>query len=129
MSSIEVRWMDDEKSILLYEIREAWTLEQFFKLARQISLMSSAAQHQINLIGYIDPRLPLPSGNFLSSARIALGMFPYNIDLFVTVGGHHYIVTVMEMFSRTIKKPHIKLAATVEEALNLINKDRANKSQ
>jgi hypothetical protein len=61
---IRVGWHDDDKTIILYQIEDDWTVADFFALAVQIDRMIDMVDHVVDIIG-VYHRAHIPSGDFI----------------------------------------------------------------
>lgn len=64
---IRVGWYDDEKTIILYHVEDAWTVADFFALVVQIERMIDVVDHVVDIIG-VYHRASIPSGDFIADA-------------------------------------------------------------
>ena len=130
---IQVRWYDDDRSILLYQIENDWAAADFFALSVQIDRMIDMVDHVVDIIG-VYHRANIPSGDFIRDA----GDVPFRKrhprrgkEFFV--GMNYFLNTMAVILQNTYPNRYdLALAPTIEEAHSRIldlKKKRSKKSK
>ena len=127
---IEVRWYDDERSIILYRIEGDWSVVDFFALSGRIDRMIDTVDHMVDVIG-VYHRANMPTGDFLRDAGEPPARTRHRRrgkEIFV---GMNYFLNAMAV---TLQKTYpgiydLALAPTIEEAHRRILDLRQKRSQ
>jgi hypothetical protein len=114
---IQVRWYDDDKTIILYQIEDDWSVADFFASSLQIDRMIDTVDHVVDIIGVFH-RANMPSGDFIDDA----GSVPFRKrhsrrgkEFFV--GMNYFLNTMALTLQKTYPgKYDLALAPTIEEA-------------
>jgi hypothetical protein len=68
--SIQIRWFDDEKRILLYEFVGVWTWEDLYAVLKQATEMSLSVNHPVDAIVDLTRNGSTPMGALLNLRQI-----------------------------------------------------------
>jgi hypothetical protein len=128
---IQVKWYDDTKTVILYQIENDWSVADFFALSVQIDRMIDMVDHIVDIIG-VYHRARIPSGDFINDA----GSVPFRKkhprrgrEFFV--GMNYFLNNMAATLQRTYPGVYdLVLAPTVAEAhqqIILLQEKRASR--
>ncbi len=68
--SIRVQWLDDHKTVILREIVECWTWDEFYKSLYGVSTMLRSIGHTVHLVEDFSQASDFPGNEFMSDRTI-----------------------------------------------------------
>jgi hypothetical protein len=124
--SIDVRWDDEERTIIHFTYEGAFTWDELAAVHREMGEMMDGVNRQVDVITEFANAV-IPDGaltNFPRVVRLTFLLDP-RIRLMVVVGADRFACALVELFGRlygVVDK--LKLTATLEEACEIIAEHR-----
>jgi hypothetical protein len=94
-TAIEVRWENDEKTVLRQHFRSHWTLVDYDDSIRQLWAMIGEVDHTVHIITDSQHSISHVSALILDHFRWALDTMPKNVGLMVIVADNHCKAAVL----------------------------------
>ena len=118
--SVNVRWEDEEETILLLEFSGAWTTEDYLNAAEEARQLILSKSYRVCLISSFEPNQMLPQG-FLIKVYKFQRQIPPNQSLSVVVGTSPFVRSVFSVLQKVTARTggRIRLVNTLEEARTL----------
>jgi len=118
--AVNVRWLDDTKTIIVLEYIGAWTWSELFQARATAAEMRGSWDGKLPSIQDLTNGQLLPKDIFSNAHRVTATM-PEN-SLIVLVGTNALARAVLETLRRLDRggQQHYRIAATVDEAAALI---------
>lgn len=130
--SIPVSWFNDEKTIIQYKFDGRWGWDDLYKAIDEAVVLLDSVSHRVDIMLDLTKSESVPSlnANGLKYVANAPTTTHPNMGIFVMVGMKPFIRISFDIFSRMYPRAtrQYRLANTVEDAINVIAKDRAVKS-
>ena len=121
---IDVRWYDDEETIVCYEFTGRWTLEELYTAIDRAHELGASRDYTVDMIVDLLGSQRTPR-NVLSIVSYASRKKLLNIGAVVLLTRDRVIRSVAGVVIRlTPLRGEYKFAATLEEALDIIERSR-----
>lgn len=122
--SVQYQWHNP--AVLVITVKSPWDWDEYMGVAE--AAFSEMAHHDGKLATIVDIHEMggLPSGSMLNQLGRISKLLPENLDTSVLVGAPYIVNTFMSVFMRLSPRAErvTVFAATIEEALNLIQQRR-----
>lgn len=114
---IQVRWYNENRTIILYQIENDWSVADFFALSVRIDRMIDTVDHVVDIIG-VYHRANMPTGDFVRDAGdVPLRKRHRRRGKEFFVGMNYFLNTMAVTLQKTYPGVYdLALAPTVEEA-------------
>lgn len=118
--SVDVRWEDEEETILLLDFSGAWTTEDYLEAAEEARQLILSKRYPVCLISSFEQNQMLPQG-FLIKVYKFQRQTPPNQSLNVIVGTSPFVRSVFSVLQKVTARTggRIRLVTTIEEAKTL----------
>jgi hypothetical protein len=126
MSTYEIRWYNEEKTIILEQVLGRWVWEDILAMMKEQFALMDTVEHTVHVI-LIAPegRIPVPADALFHLQKIVSEVHPRE-GLKVLVGAPKLIEILFAMIGRVYKLRELlddyAFAETLEEALATIEK-------
>lgn len=125
---VYVRWADAEETIVLYVYDKRWTWQEVSEAVDEVERWSAEKGRLLPTIHDLTQSYILPQDAFIQARSIALRL-PESTSLVIVGGGvTRIIVESIRRINRQFAE-QCKLANTVEEAVELIKRERQRQSK
>jgi len=126
--SLEVRWDNDDKTVLVWEFGETWDWSEYYRVADQATALLDTVDYKVDFLIDMHLARKLPPQTMPHIQRMAFDKGHVNRGRIVVVGGNMLMSTVVntlnKLYSR--KNPSIFTAATITEARTRLAEMRAS---
>jgi hypothetical protein len=123
MMGVEVRWDDDEQTLLRIDVTGRWKWDDVYKALEGIKPLIMSVSHTVNLISVMHQSSHLP-GNPLFHLNNFVRNAPPNLGMMIIVGASQYAAPfrpiAQKLYPNVLRK--VEFAATVEEAKELLKR-------
>lgn len=128
--TVTVRWLDEQQTIVLYELSEDWTWSELYPAFEQALDMEHSVQHRVDVILELPPLLGIPPNAVSNIINIAQKQ-PANLRLSVFLTRRGYIKALLNVAAHLSPTVHdfYRFAETVDDAVALIEHDREIEKQ
>jgi hypothetical protein len=119
----EIRWDNDEESILLMRVTGEWSLGDYYMRYLEGKIMMEAVEYPVFLILDMTDSARIPS-RMMSTASFSKKNRAKNLEFTVFVGASLFVRTLAEVLSGIISSGHKKrlyFANNLEGARQIIN--------
>ena len=127
---INIRWYNDEKTILLEELSGTYTLDDYIALIDEAREHVMSCDHTVDIIGDFTGTNHRKLPHYLmSAARYADKQVPPNQGIAVFVNPGMFIETILRM-ARQLQiqaADEVVVAKTVDEAVEIIEQEQAKR--
>lgn len=123
---VEVRWLDKDRRIILYEFWDQYTIPEFIEAMEKALSLSAEVPEKTYTIADFTRSPRLPSGSISAYPTIASKVSEGKSTLNILVGTTRFVATLTGIFSRVYHK--LEYADTREEALAIIKEHQATES-
>jgi len=123
----EIRWLDDEKTILLHYTARLLTEGELIESTGRIPQMLDTVSHPVYIIGDADPHMPPPR---FSPLRVLESIFRKilshpNAHMLFIVGGNAFVRVIGSVVIKYMRKQgQVVFCKTRDEALKHIQQHR-----
>jgi hypothetical protein len=121
---IEIRWDNDEKTIIRETYNGRWTWDDFYlRITGEVPPMMKSVNHRVDVIADFRPSGPLPVGPAITNARNVIRSMPENWGCLVIVTDNRFIRVMVDTFRKLFSTgmgAKTFTAATPEEAYQVI---------
>lgn len=118
---IDVFWVNEEKTILQYDITGRWAWDDLYPQYYKALEMERSVDHFVDIIIDLRESRSIPPSVFTHIKNIA-DRQPDNVGLTVIVSDNRFVKVLMNAGTRAYKKiaEYFQVADTIDEALQLI---------
>ncbi len=102
MSHIDVRWNDDNHTIIVWEFDKGWTWDDLFVARRTFDELMNSVTHSVHVIFNMN-RTMLPIGDALSNFKAVGGHVPKNAGLLIVVNATGFGVKITHVVMRVFR--------------------------
>jgi hypothetical protein len=115
--TIDLRWLDNQQTALLYTFPEKWTWDDFYAVKAQADVWLDACDHDVVLLFDMSVTRTIPPGA-LSQGRYLIGKAHPRGKPIILIGGNRMIAALLNMAARfNPNLTHlIRTAPTFDEA-------------
>jgi hypothetical protein len=124
---LQVMWDDEAKTIIRSEGVGEWTWEEFHEGLQKVVQMMKTVNHRVDLIIHNRPDSHSPKGSGMPHFQRAIRIMPPNVGCTVFVNTNTFARAIISIFTTVYKNKasaHFVMAATLEDARELILEDR-----
>lgn len=122
----EVKWYDNEKTIIIQKFPETWTWEDFYEAVQETVEMEKTVSHPVYIVGTQPPKGQTPKGNVLANYNTAIKMHPDHMRFYILATDNYFTSVFGNIFLKTTPlRTKVRMVNTFEDALEFIAKDKA----
>lgn len=120
---IEVKWDNDEKTIIYGKFMPGWTLQHVHDLLKEVSSLADTVEHPVYVIADLSDVKVIPSQGMAHFRSISVKMHP-RIRLFIDVTDSMFVEAMTNIFTKMFKTDaEIRIVKTLDKAYTLIEAD------
>ncbi len=124
---IEVKWFDEEETLLLIEPANPWGWPDFYVAINQAQTMIRSKNHTVDVIFDLAGDFRLPNASLLSPLRSVYTASPENVGNRILVGANLFIEQVVSIATRAMGGGStFHFVRTMEDALTLRKLESTN---
>ncbi len=101
--SIQVVWDNTEHTILRYDVKGQWTLQDLTRVREQVSILMSDSHDRLAIIADLRGSQFVPNNLIGHFSRSSYSPLP-NVDLVVFVGASRLVQNMVDMFCRVYRR-------------------------
>lgn len=118
---IDVFWLNDEKTMLQYDISGSWTWDDLYPKYYEALEMERSVSHFVDIVIDLRESKSIPP-NVLTHIKNITDKQPENVGLTVIVSDNRFIKMLMDMGVKAYSKigQYFRVATTLDEAMQLI---------
>jgi hypothetical protein len=127
---IQLDWVDDTQTALVYTFENKWTWDDFFAAWGQAHVIAEASPYKINVIADFTRSMSLPE-NILSIARSVDKKVSASTGTVIVVGATPFLIVMIDIMRKSGIRAVSQIYSfkTMLEALNLLASQQSQHDQ
>lgn len=126
---IDIRWYNEEKTILYFTFTDPWTWEDFFRADHHGSELVQTVDHEVCFLADFSQSRQFPRGMSLQRVRNVLDFEETNSGMMVAFGVNPFLRVMLNTMMAAVGRVRASVAITTDlkSALEMIDKHSAGR--